>query len=124
MRIRIQDYHYPFPIVEEPDLYEHLQFPEERRAYNKWKESGILMSDDLKAIWAEGEVKEEDFYEVEWFVKTESYQGEGGRSFKTLKEAEKKFYEWSKYNGQLQSKTYEPVAIAIPKTNTTHNQKK
>ena len=66
-------------------------------------------------------------FEIVWFVKTTSYQGEGGRTFKTYKEAESKYNEWSKYNGQLQSFTYPPVEVAstideipIPKEESAH----
>lgn len=74
MRIRQGDYHYPFPIVEEPKDSEvdGIKFHLDKKAYNNWKESGILMSDDLKAIWADGEKREDSFYEV---FKSEFYSG-------------------------------------------------
>lgn len=65
--------------------------------------------------WKEGEVKTEGVdYKIEWFVKTDSYQGEGGGTFKTQKEAEAKYSEWAKYDGQLQSKAYTPKPVIVP----------
>lgn len=61
-----------------------------------------------------GLVSEEDFV-WGWYVKTESYQGEGHHVFKTEKEAIEKYNEWSQWNGNLQAFTHKPVKVAIPK---------
>ena len=68
--------------------------------------TGFSETDDGKEF-GDGE------FELKWFVKTTSYQGEGGGLFKTKEEADKKYNEWSKYNGQLQAHTYPPQLIAV-----------
>lgn len=56
--------------------------------------------------WFEGEEK--------WHVHTSSYQGEGNHYFDTEREADKKYDEWSKYNGQLQCHTDKPRKVIVP----------
>jgi hypothetical protein len=75
----------------------------------------ISVHPDLQKVWEVGKMyKKGKDYEIKWFVKTSSYQGEGGGLFDTEKEAEKKYMEWSKYNGQLQCLTEKPVMQAVP----------
>lgn len=45
----------------------------------------------------------------EWTMKTSSYQGEGLMTFDSERDAYNKFHELVKYDGQLQSKVWEPV---------------
>jgi hypothetical protein len=108
-----------FSIKDEYDLQQHRDF---KRLYEQWEgEYNTWLSsppafkvrpEDIEWFSVE---RGEDEFEVEYFVKTESYQGEGGRAFKTLREAEDKYYEWSKYDGKLQSFAYPPQQVAIPK---------
>jgi hypothetical protein len=87
----------------------------EKRAYDN--RPSIPVHPDLQKVWEVGKMYEKGKdYEIKWFVKTSSYQGEGGGLFDTEKEAEKKYMEWSKYNGQLQCLTEKPVMQAVPIT--------
>jgi len=49
--------------------------------------------------------------EQEWVVKTSSYQGDGSSWFHSEKEAMEKYYEWYKYEGQLQAHTEKPKFV-------------
>jgi len=49
--------------------------------------------------------------EQQWVVKTSSYQGDGETWFSNEKEAMDKYYEWYKYEGQLQVHVDKPQFI-------------
>lgn len=50
----------------------------------------------------------------QWRVDTSSYQGSASHYFDSEIEAEKKFQEWYKYEGQLQAHTSKPVKVLVP----------
>jgi hypothetical protein len=109
------------PLMEKPRYFyeqthmESIEYRKRESAYNTWLSSPPAFKvrpEDIEWFSVE---RGEDEFEVQYFVKTESYQGEGGRLFKTLMEAEKKYDEWSKYDGKLQSFAYPPQQVAIPK---------
>jgi hypothetical protein len=104
------------PIMKEPELLTPYDPTDERNAYNDWISTHIPVLPEHQHIFKDGVVYPDDSFEIKYFVKTTSYQGDGGGTFDTLREAEKKYNEWAKYDGQLKSKAYPPVRVAIPIT--------
>ena len=62
------------------------------------------------------ELKEGEEFEAElaWHIHTSSYQGESDHYFDTEVEADKKYWEWANWNGNLQAHTDKPRQVLVP----------
>lgn len=87
----------------------------DKALYNYNSRPHYECNDELKSMLKDGQRVGDNDFDLKWKVHTSSYQGDADHYFDTYREASYKYLEWSKYNGQLQCKTDEPVLLAIPK---------